>query len=213
MYSHCILIYVSMYPYSYQSTHSISGLAAGSAWARVRLEMDLEAKVQWTQICTWRPQSNEIGDAIGERHWVNSETHSEAVIERVWRCTRRPRSRELRDALGGHDRLSLKMQLETEMGWSQRYTPRLWLSEFGDALVAGYDQARLEENLPVVDLKVVNGRRARFCDSSIHRLVNSKRWECDEVTLLVKLVWRTCWWWWISREVRQKVKLHSGVNS
>jgi len=31
MYSVCILIYVFMYLYSYPSTHSISGLAAGSA--------------------------------------------------------------------------------------------------------------------------------------------------------------------------------------
>jgi len=31
MYSVCILIYVSMYLYSYPSTHAISGLAAGGA--------------------------------------------------------------------------------------------------------------------------------------------------------------------------------------
>jgi len=52
----------------------------------------------------------------------------EAVIERVKRCTWRPWS------------------------WTQRCTGRPWLSEFGDAL-AGYDRARLEEYLEVVDLE------------------------------------------------------------
>jgi hypothetical protein len=53
------------------------------------------------------------------------------------------------------------MQLETEIESTQIYTPRLWSSEFGDALVVGYDRARLEEYLEVVDLEAVNGRRAR----------------------------------------------------
>jgi len=53
------------------------------------------------------------------------------------------------------------MQLETEIEWTQRYTPRPGTSEFRDALVAGYDRARLEEYLEVVDLEAVDGRRAR----------------------------------------------------
>jgi len=43
---------------------------------------------------------------------------------------------------------------------------RVWIctgrprsSEFGDALVAGNDRARLEEYLEVVDLEAVDGRR------------------------------------------------------
>ena len=40
----------------------------------------------------------------------------------------------------------------------------------------------------------------------------SKPWECDKVTLPFKLVWRTGWWRSIGREVRRKLKLHSGVN-
>jgi len=71
---------------------------------------------------------------------------------------------------------------------------------------------RLEEYLEVVDLQAVDGRRARSCDT-IYQLVNSKPWECDEVTLPLKLLWRTGWWQSIGREVRQKLKLHSGVNS
>ena len=50
------------------------------------------------------------------------------------------------------------------------------MSEFGDALGAR-DQVRLDEYLEVVD-----GQRARFRDS-IHQLVNSQPWECDNVTL------------------------------
>jgi len=71
---------------------------------------------------------------------------------------------------------------------------------------------RLEEylemvDLEAVDLEAVDGRRAR-CS----RLFNSKPWECDEVTLPLKLLWRTGWWWSIGREARRKLKLHSGVN-
>jgi len=137
--------------------------------------------------------------------------HWEAVIERVRRCTLRPWSSECDDALWGRDRARLEMQLEIENEWTQRYTGRPWSSEFGhapgsrdrvnsemhserrsseftDALAAGYDRGRWEEYLEVVDLEVVDGRHAR-CWNSIHRLVNSKPWECDEVTLPLKLLW------------------------
>jgi hypothetical protein len=43
------------------------------------------------------------------------EMHLEAEVERVWRCTCRPGSSEGRDALRGRDRVSLGMQLETEI--------------------------------------------------------------------------------------------------
>ena len=86
------------------------------------------------------------------------------------------------------------------------------MSKFRDARVAGYDRARLEEYLELVDLEEVEGRRAR-CWDSIHRLVNSEMWECDEETSPLKVLWRTGWWRSIGREVRHKLKLHSGVNS
>jgi len=179
---------------------------------RASLEMQLEIEIEWTQRCTGRPWPSEFGDALGGRGRVNSEMHFEAVIERVWRCSWRPRLSELRDTLGGRDRASLEMHLEAEIEWTESCTWRPWSSEFGDALVAGYDRARLEEYLEVVDLEAVGGRRAR-CWDSIHRLVNSKPWECDKVTSPLKLLWRTGWWRWIGREVRRKLKLHSGVNS
>jgi len=257
-----------MYLYSYPSTHSISGLAAGGAWeqCQVRLIMTIE----WTQRYTLRLWSSEFGDAIGDRDWVNSEIHWEAVIEWVWRYTWRPRSSELGDALWGHDWVSSGMQSETEIELTQRYTLRPWPSEFGDALggwdgvnsemhleamikwvwicpwrpwssefghaIGGRDQVNSEMHseavtervlrctcsrlwsceiggvLEVVDLEAVDGRRARWWNC-IDRLVNSKLWECDEVTLHLKLLWRTGWWWWIGKEVHQKLKLHSGVNS
>jgi len=160
--------------------------------------------------------------------------HREAVIERVWRCTERPWLSEFGDALWGRDWARLEMQLETEIEWTQRCTGRPWSSEFGHALggrdrvnsemhselwssqfrdahAVGYDRGRWEEYLEVVDLEAVDGRRAR-CWDSIHRLVNSKPWECNEVTLPMKLLWRTGWWQSICREVRRKLKLHSGVN-
>jgi len=279
MYSLCILIYVSMYLYSYPSTHGISGLAAGGAceqfkvrlkitlewthWSTPRpwssqfgdaiadldwvnsemhcgavmewvwrcawrprsselrdalrggdrgsLEMHLEAEVKWTQWCTLRPWTSESGDAFRDQGRVNSEMHCEAVIERVWRCTWRARLNGLRDALCGRDQTNLVTQLETEIDWTQRYTPRPWSSELGAALVAGYDRARLEEYMEVVDLEMVYGRHARCWDSN-HRLVNSKPWKCDEVTLPLKRLWRTGWWRLIGWEVCRKLKLYLGVN-
>jgi hypothetical protein len=56
--------------------------------------------------------------------------HWKAVIERVWGCNWRLSLSELRDTLQSRDRAS-----------------------FGDALVAGYDRARLEEYLEAVDLE------------------------------------------------------------
>jgi len=178
MYSVCILIYVSMYLYSYPFTQGIAGLAAGGAWElfEVRLTMTIE----WTQRYTPRPWSSELGDALGGRDRVNSEMHLEAMIERVWWCTWRPRWSHLRDELGGHDRASLEMHLEAVIEWTERCTWRPWSSEFGDAL-AGYDRARLKEYVGVVDLEVVDWR-CTSCWDSIHWLVNLQLRECDEVT-------------------------------
>jgi hypothetical protein len=68
---------------------------------------------------------------------------------------------ELRDTLRGRDRASLEMHWEAviERVWRCTWRPRL--SEFGDAHVAGYDRARLEEYLEVVDLEAVGERRTR----------------------------------------------------
>jgi len=159
MYLVCILIYVSMYLYSYPSTHRISRLAAGGVWEE--FEVRLKMMMEWTQRYTPRPWSSEYGDALGGRDHVTAEMHSEAVIERVWRCTWRPRSSELRDALGDCDAASLEMHLEAmtervgggtcgdhdrvnlvmhseaviERVW--RCTCRLWPSEMGGVLGGG----------------------------------------------------------------------------
>jgi len=137
-----ILIYVSMYLYSYLSTHGISGLAAHGDWEQ--FEVRLNIMIQWTQRYTprlwlskfgdaivdwdwvnsemhWEAVS-EFGDAIGDQDWVNWEMHWEAVIKRIWRCNWRQRLTELRDALGGRDRACLDMQLEAEIEWTQRCT-------------------------------------------------------------------------------------------
>jgi len=110
----------------------------------------MQAVVESNSRCAWKwrsselsPWSSEFGDTIGDRDWVNSEMHWEAVIERVWRCTWRPRSSELRDALWGRDRASLEMQLETEIEWTLGCIWRPWSSELGDAL-GNRDRASLE---------------------------------------------------------------------
>jgi hypothetical protein len=71
-------------------------------------------------------------------------------------------------------------------------------------------------NLEAVDLEVVDQEAVDVmctrCWDSISWLVNSKPWECDEVTLPWTLLWRTGWWRSIGKEAPLKPKLHSGVN-
>jgi len=187
MHSVCILIYVSKYLYSYLSTPPLP------------LNLRTPAVAHWW--CTWRPRSSELRYALGGRDRVNSEMHLEARIEWTQRCTWRPWSCEL----GGRNRASLEIHLVAVIERVWRCTWRMWSSEFGDAL-GGQDEVRLDEYLEAVD-----GRCAR-CWDSIHQLVNSQPWECDNVTLLLGShgeladVGRSC------REVRRKLKLHSRVN-
>jgi len=155
---------------------------------RASLEMHLETEIEWTQRCTWRPGSSKFGDALGGHDHANLQ----AVIERVWRYTWKPWSSEFGDELGGRDRASLEMHLEAMIERVWRYTWRPWLSEIGRVLGGGRWTARRD---------------------SIHQIVNSQPWECDKVTLPLKLLWRTGWWRSIGREVRRKLKIHSGVNS
>jgi len=82
MYSVCILIYVSMYLYSYPSTHAISGLAAV---CRIYTHCH---PVQLRYPCIS----------------VQSPSLLEDILDRAClRCTWRRRLSELRDALGGRD--------------------------------------------------------------------------------------------------------------
>jgi len=155
-------------------------------WAS--LEMHWETEIEWTQRCTWRPGSSEFGDELGGHDCGNLQ----AIIERVCRYIWRPWSSEFGDALRGHDRASLQMHLEAVIERVRRYTWRPWSSEIGPVLGGGRWTARQD---------------------SIYQLVNSQPWECDKVTLPLKLLWRTGWWRLIGREVRWKLKLHSGVNS
>jgi len=74
--------------------------------------MHLEARIEWTQRCTWRPRSCELGG----RNRASLEIHLVAVIERVWRCTWRLWSTEFGDALGGRDEVRLDEYLEAVDG-------------------------------------------------------------------------------------------------
>jgi len=186
MYSVCILIYVSMYLYSYPSTHSIYGLATGGAWEQ--FEVRLKMMIQWTQTYTPWFWSSEFSDAIGDWEWVNSEMDWEAMIEWIWRYTSRQRLSELRDALQGWDWTGLEMHLSQAMikqDWRSTWRWLIWWQSMGGTPGA---------------------------EPSIHQLINSKPWECDEVTLPLRLRWRTSWWRSIGREVCRKLNLHSGVN-
>jgi len=78
----CILIYVSMYLYSYPSTHSISGVVAGGAWEQ--FEVRLKMMNMCTQIFTLRPWSTEVGDALGGHDRASLEMHLVAMIQWCW---------------------------------------------------------------------------------------------------------------------------------
>jgi len=202
MYSVCILIYVCVYLYSYPSTHAISGLAA--VWRiytprhpvhllypciSVQPPSLLEDILDRARLrCTWRRRLSELRDALGDWDRVNSEMYLEAGIERVWRFSWRPWSCEL----AGRNWVSLEIHLEAVIERVWRHTWRPWSSEIGRVLGSGRWMARRD---------------------SIHQLGNSQPWECDKVTLPLKLLRRTGWWLSIGREVRRKLKLHSWVNS
>jgi len=111
-----------------------------------------------------------------------------AVFEWVWRCTWRPWSCEL----AGRNQASLEIHLEAAIEWFWGYTWRPWSSKIW---------------------QVLGGSRWTARKDSIYQLVNSQLWECDNLTLPLKLLWRTGWWRSIGREVGWKLKLHSGVNS
>jgi len=88
MYSVCILIYVSMYLYSYPSTHAISGLAA--VYRIYTPCHPVHLRYPSTSV---QPQSL-LGD----------------ILDRArLRCTSRRRLSELRDSLGGWDRVNSEM--------------------------------------------------------------------------------------------------------
>ena len=69
MYSVCILIYLSMYLYSYPSTHAISGLAAVCRIYTPRHPVHLRYPFGRACLrCTWRRRLSELRDALGGRH-------------------------------------------------------------------------------------------------------------------------------------------------
>ena len=54
---------------------------------RASLEMHLEAKIEWTERCTWRPWLSKFGDALRAYDRGSFEMHLQARIERDWRLT------------------------------------------------------------------------------------------------------------------------------
>jgi len=136
-----------MYLYSYPSTHSISGLAAGGPWEQ--FEVRLKMTIELTQRYTARQWSSEFSDALGEGNLVYLEIHFEAIMEQVWRCTSRPWLCKL----GIRNHVSLEMHLHVIIERSWRYTWRPWSTELRDAL-RDHDQASLEMHLEAIIVRV-----------------------------------------------------------
>jgi len=101
---------------------------------RSSLEMHLEAEIEWTERCSWRPWSIELRAALGGRDRASLEMHLEAEIEGTERCTWRPWSIEFGDALGGQGGVNSEIHFEAvfERVWTCNWRPRL--SELKDPL-------------------------------------------------------------------------------
>jgi len=142
----------------------INNVLGGCDWPS--WEMPLEAEIEWTQRCTWRPSKRELRDALGGRDRMSLEMHFEAMIERGWRCNWRPRLSELRDALGGRDWASLEMHLQAMINRDWRSTRKR--SIWREALL----QLRL------------------------YSLVNLQSWEYWELSTTTSAArWETGWGW------------------
>jgi len=125
---------------------------------RVLFEMILEAEIESTLTCTWKPQWKQFGDAFEGWDRVDWEMLLEATIEWVRILTRKVRWSELSDSVGSCNHESLMMNLVTMimqpwrlwssgievshgshdsmnvksmMQWVGRCTWRSWSSEIG----------------------------------------------------------------------------------
>jgi hypothetical protein len=117
--------------------------------------------------------------------------------------------------LEGRNRASLDIQLEpvSEQAWRCTWRPLLCKLGFRNRLTlaihfGGRNSARLDE----YSVEAVDGRFAG-CADFIHELVNSQTWEYDNVTLPLSSHGELADGSRSFREARQKLKLHSGVNS
>jgi len=179
-------------------THRRSLTIYWEAVIELVVEMHLEAKIEWSERCAWRPWSIEFGHALAGWDGVNSEMHLEAVIDRVWRCTGRPCLSEFGDALGGRDRASLDLHLEAVIEWVSTCTWRPRSSELRDAL-PGCDQASLEMHLQAMIKRDWRStwRRSIWREArqqlSLYSLVNLCLWECRELSTTSAERWDTGW--------------------
>jgi len=139
MYSVCILIYVTMYLYSYPSIHDVSGLATGGA--REQFKVCQKMTIEWTQgviksvwRCNWRLWLSELTDAQEGHDWTSLEMHLEAKVEWTQICTLRLWSSKFEDAMGDQDWVNSEMLLQAMIEQLWRCAGRPWSSKFGDAL-------------------------------------------------------------------------------
>jgi len=121
--------------------------------------------------CTLRPGSSEYEYERGDRNWVNSEMHLQAVMEIVWICTWRLGSIELRDTLRCGNRATLEMCLEAKILLTQRFTWRPWSIQREGLLGVGscggdWSDGYESEGSPSGASKSGGGRLGGLCDGS-----------------------------------------------
>ena len=106
------LVFWSMYPYSYLSTQSISGLAAGGTgeqW-KVRLKITIE----WTQRYTPRPWLSKFKGVPEGSNQAYFAIHFDVMIKWTKRCTGRLWWSEFGDALGGNDHANFEAVIKRD---------------------------------------------------------------------------------------------------
>ena len=123
-------------------------------------EMHVETEIEWTQRCTWRPESPVFGDALGDRE-----------MEWTQRCTWRPWLSEFGDALGGRDRVNSEMHLEAVIERVGRFTWRSWSINIGGVLGGGWSGGDWSEGgqsggSQSGGSESEGGRSGGMCDSS-----------------------------------------------
>ena len=132
-----------MYQYSYPSTHSISGLAAGSTWEQ--LDVCRKMTIMWTQRYSLRLWSSKFADALGGGSQACLEIHLEAVIDRAERCPPGSWLIESVNALRSCNRASVEIPSEDAIERGSRCTSRPWWCELRthdraglEAVITGY---------------------------------------------------------------------------
>jgi len=151
-------------------------------WQHTVIVSNLRCAWRWRRICTPRRSVH--------LHYPSISVNPQLLIN---------------DVLGCRDQASWETHFEAEIKWTQRYTPRPWSSEFGDALW-GRDRARLEMQLET-NIEWTQRCTGRPWSSKLGDAIGDRDWVNSEMhwEALIERVW-TCTWRPRSSEHRDELR-------